>query len=85
MVVTGTATYTTATFINYQTVVCTAPAQGSYRVALSNYKVGVNASVTFDFLAFDSTCAACTATDDCSILVGSLWFSSLRKKKDWGI
>lgn len=74
LVVTETSITRTATFINYQTVVCTVPVLGSYRVALSN-NGGVNTSEAFDFLAFDPTCVTCTAIDRCSILVGSLFLS----------
>ena len=57
-----------ATFINFQTVTCTLPTTGSYRVAVSNVG-GVNASSAFDFLVFDSACVICTAVDSCTILV----------------
>ncbi|KAK7469526.1 hypothetical protein BaRGS_00036472, partial [Batillaria attramentaria] len=76
VVVTENTVTTTATFINFQTVVCELPvAVGSFRVSISNNN-GVNVSKPFNFLNFDSTCVSCTALDSCFILPDTCFINS---------
>jgi hypothetical protein len=70
---------TTATFINYQTVVCYLPIPGSFHIGISN-NGGLNISQGFDLLTFDPECVTCTSPSDCTIQVCAVQNYKNKKK-----